>query len=317
VGESADDISEALRSLIVALAVTIPMAVAVLGGMVWWLVGRTLRAVQRIRREVDAIGPAELDRRVSAPCTADEIDDLAMTMNSMLARLEQSAERQRRLVSDASHDLRTPLTRMRSTLEVELTQPADRRTTQSLERAARSTLDELNGMQDLVDDLLLVARLDSGIAARDPALVDLDVIVDEEVRKLRPISPVELDMAAVSGATVLADRSQLARVVRNLLSNAVRHANARVAIRLVESDVVELNIDDDGPGIAPADRQRVFERFVRLDQARGNPDGGSGLGLSIANDLVTAHGGTISIGDSPIGGTRATVFLPTATPSPG
>ena len=160
VGESIDDINEATRSLVLALLITIPMAVAVLGAMVWWLVGRTLEPVSRMRREVDSIGLNELDRRVATPGTGDEIDQLATTMNAMLTRLEQSSDRQRRFVSDASHELRTPLARMRSTIEVE---PRSRMisTESSLETTCRSALGDVVTMQDLVDDLLVVARNDT------------------------------------------------------------------------------------------------------------------------------------------------------------
>ena len=212
VGESVDDINETVRSLVLALLVTIPIAVAVLGAMVWWLVGRTLEPVSRIRREVDVIGLGELDRRVPSPGTGDEIDELATTMNAMLARLEESAGRQRRFVSDASHELRTPLARMRSTIEVELAQTDDQRSESSLESTCRSALDEVVAMQDLVDDLLLVARNDTGGARRESKLVDLDVIVDEEVRQVRPASNIRIDMTRVSAATVTGDASQLARV---------------------------------------------------------------------------------------------------------
>ena len=312
VGESVDDINETVRSLVLALLVTIPIAVAVLGAMVWWLVGRTLEPMSRIRREVDVIGLGELDRRVPSPGTGDEIDELATTMNAMLARLEESAGRQRRFVSDASHELRTPLARMRSTIEVELAQPDDQRSESSLESTCRSALDELVAMQDLVDDLLLVARNDIGGARRESKLVDLDVIVDEEVRQVRPASNIRIDMTRVSAATVTGDASQLARVVRNVLTNAVRHAGSRVELTLAEREAVELQVDDDGPGIPVEERQRVFERFVRLDEARTQADGGAGLGLAIAHDVVVAHGGTIAIADSPIGGARVVVTLPAA-----
>jgi signal transduction histidine kinase len=314
VGESVDDINEAVRSLVLALLVTIPIAVAVLGAMVWWLVGRTLEPVSRIRREVDAIGLGELDRRVPSPGTGDEIDELATTMNAMLARLEESAGRQRRFVSDASHELRTPLARVRSTIEVELAQPDDQRSESSLESTCRSALGEVVAMQDLVDDLLLVARSDTVGAPRESRLVDLDVIVEEEVRQLRSTSNVRIDMARVSAATVTGDASQLSRVVRNVLTNAVRHAAGRVELTLAEREVVELLVDDDGPGIPIGDRQRVFERFVRLDEARTQSDGGTGLGLAIAHDIVVAHGGAIAISDAPIGGARIVVTLPAAGP---
>ena len=167
-------------------------------------------------------------------------------------------------------------------------------------------------MQDLVDDLLLVARDDTGGARRESKLVDLDVIVDEEVRQVRPASNIRIDMTRVSAAKVAGDASQLARVVRNVLTNAVRHAASRVELALAEREAVELLVDDDGPGIPVDERQRVFERFVRLDEARTQADGGAGLGLAIAHDVVVAHGGTIAIVDSPIGGARVVVTLPAA-----
>ena len=315
VGESVDDINETVRSLVLSLLVTIPIAVAVLGAMVWWLVGRTLEPVSRIRREVDAIGLGELDRRVPSPGTGDEIDELATTMNAMLARLEESAGRQRRFVSDASHELRTPLARVRSTVEVELAQLDHQTSVSSLESAFRSALHEVVAMQDLVDDLLSVARNDTGSARRESKLVDLDVIVDEEVRQLRPASIVRIDTTRVSAATVTGEASQLGRVVRNVLSNAVRHAASRVELTLTERDAVELLVDDDGPGIPGDDRQRVFERFVRLDEARTKGDGGTGLGLAIAHDILVAHGGTITIADAPIGGARVVMTLPAVAQS--
>jgi signal transduction histidine kinase len=169
-------------------------------------------------------------------------------------------------------------------------------------------------VQDLVDDLLVVARNDTTPGER--ALVDLDVIVDEEVRQLRPTSAVQIDMSGVSGAAVVGDAAQLARVVRNVLANAVRHAANRVDVTLAEHESVELLIDDDGAGIPTEDRERVFERFVRLDESRSQEGGGSGLGLAIARDIVTAHGGTIQIADAPIGGARVKVTLPAARPAP-
>jgi signal transduction histidine kinase len=311
VGESVDDINEAVGSLVKALLVTIPVAVAVLGLMIWWLVGRTLEPVSRIRREVDAIGLDELERRVPAPGTGDEIDQLATTMNAMLGRLEQSAGRQRRFVSDASHELRTPLARVRSTIEVELSQPDDLRSQSSLESTCRSALVEVVAMQDLVDDLLIVARNDTSDSHAAHKLVDLDVVVDDEVRQVRPGSNIRIDMSRVSAATVIGDRAQLARVVRNVLANALRHASSRVELTLSEHDHVELLIDDDGPGVPVEDRQRVFERFVRLDEARAQADGGTGLGLAIAHDVVRDHGGAIAVTEAPIGGARVIVTLPT------
>jgi signal transduction histidine kinase len=310
VGQNVDDARDATGSLVAGLATTIPVAVGVLGATTWWLVGRTLRPVEHLRREVADIGLDDLSRRVPAPGTGDEIDRLASTMNDMLARLERSADQQRRFVSDASHELRTPLTRMRAALEVEL---AARHGDRDLDRACHEALDGAVAMQHLLDDLLFLARQDAGHTAARPAAVDLDVVVDDEVRRQRAGTDVRIVTSGVSAAAVSGSAPQLERVVRNLLSNAVHHARHRVDVTLGERDTtVELVVDDDGPGIAETDRRRVFERFVRLDEARSTT-GGSGLGLAIARDVVEAHGGAITVGESPSGGARFVVTLPART----
>lgn len=311
VGENVDDLRDTERALAAALGLSLPAVVAVLGLMVWWLVGRTLRPVEQIRASVASIGLDELDRRVTEPATEDEVARLASTMNTMLERLESSVRRERRFVADASHELRTPLTRQRATLEVELARGADA----DLERAARRALVDAIEMHQLVDDLLFLARIDSGRASLLREMVDLDVVVDEEVRSMRNAgdSGKQIDMSAVSAATVRGDRAQLARVVRNVLSNALRHASDRIDVLLVDDAThATLTITDDGPGIPVVERERVFERFARLDESRTGGDGGAGLGLAIAREIVTRHGGTIAIDDAELGGARVTVTLPSA-----
>ncbi len=310
VGENVDDVRDDVWSLIATIAVAFPVAVLLLAGAVWWLVGRTLRPVEQIRREVAAIGLAELDHRVPVPGTGDEVDRLADTMNAMLARLEAASAGQRRFVADVSHELRTPLTRMRTTLDVDLSQPET-----DFEETCRTVLEDAIDMQDLVDDLLFLARRDSGQVAVRLEAIDLDVVVDHEVGRLRDElgdSP-RVDMSRVSAAVIDGNTSQLGRLVRNLLSNAARYASAEVRIALVDhDDRVELTVADDGPGVPPEDRERVFERFVRLDEARSTRDGGSGLGLAIVRDIATAHGGTVTVEDAAIGGAQFVVRLPRA-----
>ena len=310
VGENIDDVTDGVRALVVTLAIVFPLAALALVAAVWWLVGRTLRPVEEIRREVESIGLDRLDHRVPAPGTGDEIDRLAATMNDMLARLQSSAEVQRRFVADVSHELRTPLTRMRTTLEVDLSEPGA-----DLDVTARGVLDDAIDMQALVDDLLFLARRDAGTGDVRLRPTDLDVIVDEEVRLVRAETTVRVDMTGVSAAVVDGDARQLARLVRNLLSNAVRHAASLVMVTLVELDdartgEVMLRVDDDGVGIAPEDRRRVFERFVRLDSARSGRDGGTGLGLAIVADIAAAHGGTVYVVESSLGGASFVVRLP-------
>jgi signal transduction histidine kinase len=226
----------------------------------------------------------------------------------MLARLEDATERQRRFVADASHELRSPLTGMRAQLEVDLEHPelADWQATE------RDVLGDAIRMQRLVDDLLAIAVVDaSAFDATHRAPVDLDEIVLAEARRLQTRSALAVDARAVSGAQVEGNADQLLRVVRNLLDNAARHAASRVEVSLVESPThVTLRVVDDGPGIPDADRQRVFERFARLDDARGRngDDGGAGLGLAIVHDVVVAHGGTVAVENAP--GAAFTVVLP-------
>ncbi len=298
VGGTLDDIDESTRTLARSLAVTTPTLALLLAALIWGLVGRTLRPVESIRAEVEGIGGRELSRRVPEPGTGDEVDDLARTMNAMLARLEESAERQQRFVADASHELRSPLTRMRTELEVD--------------GGASSVLDEVVAMQRLVTDLLYLARSSSDAAAPTRrARIDLDDLVLRSASQLRAERSIEVDTRAVSGAQVDGDPDQLGRVVTNLLDNAGRHARSTVTVTLSESEgEAVLSVADDGPGIPPADRERIFERFTRLDAARTAGDGGSGLGLAITRDIVAAHGGTITVDPSFAPGARLVVRLP-------
>jgi signal transduction histidine kinase len=225
-----------------------------------------------------------------------------------LGRLEESQARQRRFVADASHELRSPLANIRQHAEVALAHPERSGT----EKLARTVLTEGTRMQRLVEDLLILARADEGTSPVRRAPVDLDDLVFEVAAGLRQSSPLRVDTAAVSAGRVAGDQGQLQRMVQNLAENAARHAKATIGFALREdpSGTTQLCVDDDGAGIAEADRQRIFERFVRLDGARARDAGGSGLGLAIVAEIVTAHGGTVTVGTSPLGGARFEVVLP-------
>jgi signal transduction histidine kinase len=306
VGATLDDIEESVALLSTSLAIAVPAVTALLAGLVWVLVGRTLRPVEAIRREVASIGGHHLHHRVSVPPTGDEISRLASTMNDMLDRVERAAERQARFVADASHELRSPLTRIRSELEVDLAHPA----TADLLGTHRSVLEETAAMQQLVDDLLLLARSDTAQPLRRET-VDLAEIVHEHARRAREsgrdvqehLQPVE-----VSG-----NPHDLDRAIGNVIANATRHARTLVAITVAIDGDVLIRVDDDGPGIHAADRARVFERFTRLDESRSSGTGGAGLGLAITRDVVSRHGGTIAIDDAPLGGARFELRLPTTS----
>lgn len=230
-------------------------------------------------------------------------------MNAMLDRLEVSSTAQAQFVSDASHELRTPIAVIRHELEVGLRADDD----STLREIAVEVLLEDLRMQRLVDDLLLLARRDgrAGQAHRAVrSLIDLDDIAGQEARRVATDKTVVT--SGISAGQVRGDPDHLTRVVRNLLDNALRHATSQVAVAVTSTDDgrVLLTIDDDGAGVAAGDRERIFERFGRLDEARARDDGGSGLGLAIVAGIVADHGGTVSVETSPtLGGARFTVGL--------
>lgn len=308
VGTTLADLERTLEVTLWALLVSGIALTALAGAATWIVVGRALRPVDFMRAEVAEISVTDLDRRVSQPTTDDEIRLLADTMNDMLARLEAGTRAQRDFVSAASHELRTPIAVVRHSLEVARAAP-----TPDWDRVTSSVLEENDRMQRLVDDLLVIARTDGGAERRDAwTLVDLDDIVLDEVARLPTTTTI--DLSEVSAGQVRGDAEQLRRVVRNLLDNGERHAATTVALEVASTDgEVVMAIDDDGPGVAADDRARVFERFVRLDDARSRQDGGFGLGLSIVGDLVRRHDGRVALSASDrLGGARVTVTLPDA-----
>ena len=295
-----------MSSLVRLLLTGLPMLLVLVGTTTWIFTGRALQPVTAIRKEVEEIGAQDLHRRVPEPKTADEIGRLANTMNAMLSRLEDATNRQRRFVADASHELRSPLTGIRAQLEVDLAHP-ERADWQATER---DVLDDAVRLQRLVDDLLTLATTDSSAldsSHRQP--VDLDEIVLTEARRLRSRTTHHIDTAGVSGAQFDANADQLIRAVRNLLDNAARYARSTVTVTLRESDTgIELKVTDDGPGIPIEQRNQIFERFTRLDDARAREGGGAGLGLAITREVVVAHGGSIEVVNTP--GACFTITLP-------
>jgi signal transduction histidine kinase len=308
-----DRVGESTGALTGLLAVGLPLVLLILGLVTWRIVGRALAPVEAVRREVDEISAAELHRRVPVPARADEIARLAATMNRMLDRLQRAQDQQRRFVSDASHELRSPIAVIRQHAEVALAHP-DRIRPDDLATTVRA---EGLRLQRLVDDLLLLARADEGVLALDRRPLDLDDVVFDEAKRLRSTTGLQVDTAGVSGGRIDADPVAIRRLLRNLTDNAARHAHATVALHLAQRNgQVVLDVDDDGPGIAAQDRARVLDRFIRLDDARARDAGGAGLGLAIAAELVTAHGGDIAIDTSPIGGTRVTLRFPAPDNAP-
>jgi signal transduction histidine kinase len=301
-----DDVNDSTRILATTLSVAVPAVAALLAALIWTLVGRTLRPVEAIRAQVASIGGTDLHSRVPHPDGDDEIARLGRTMNAMLDRLEDATARQQRFVADASHDLRSPLTRIRSELEVDLAHPG----TADLAATHRSILDEITTLQRVVENLLHLARGDAGALTTHREPVDLDDIVLGDAGRLRADGRVDVDITAVSAAQVHGDSDQLTRAIRNLIDNAARHARTTVTLTLTELDhTAVLGVADDGPGIPIDQHEWVFERFTRLDDARTTT--GSGLGLAIARDIIERHGGTISIDPDHHPGTHLVITLPT------
>jgi signal transduction histidine kinase len=290
---SLDAADSAVRTLSTALLMGVPFLTVLVGATTWKLTGTTLRPVEQMRLKAREISALDLHRRLPVPSNSDEVSRLATTMNDMLDGLERSANRQKQFVADASHELRSPLTVMRTIVEVNLAHP---------ERADWiATSEELLTLQArverLVTDMLTLARIDAVRQSRPPRPVNLSDLVRKEVTR-RPPTPITLVTNTANDVTVVGDADQLVQILTNLLDNAERYARTRVEVSAqTEGSTAVLRVADDGPGIAPADRQRVFERFTRLDGARSREEGGSGLGLAIVSDLVRAHGGSVGIRD--------------------
>lgn len=284
----------------------VPVLVALAGGMIWILVGRSLRPVERIRATVASITRQNLNERVEVPATRDEIEHLAVTMNEMLGRLESADQAQRRFVTNASHELRSPLATLTTGLEIAAADPTGdtwRETTGILQTQTRR-------MSYLVEDLLTLAKLDDAGLRFTMSDVDLDDVLNEEVTRLRSISSHMIN-ARLIPVRVTGDANRLAQVFRNVLNNADRHAGTRIDINLaLDDNAATITIDNDGDTIAEDQREKVFDRFVRLDASRTRESGGSGLGLAISREILRAHGGTITAAQTPEGRTRFRITMP-------
>ncbi|MDP9862344.1 MULTISPECIES: sensor histidine kinase [Streptosporangium] len=294
-----------------------PLLLVLLGGASWMIIGRTLRPINALRRGAEEITDTARSRRLPVPEARDEVHSLAVTLNDMLARLEKADARQRALVSDAAHELRSPLASIRLQLEVALGHPHG----QDWQETAEGVLEDTMRLARLAEDLLALARLDERGGApgrREP--VELDQLVPQAVERygeavtvriggLPPGPPAPAE--GTDGAIVVAgDALDLGRVLVNLVDNALRHTHAPVAVELrVEGADAVLTVTDDGPGIPEPDRERVFDRFTRLDSARSRDEGGAGLGLAIVRETVHAHGGAVHLEDARPG-LRAVVRLP-------
>ncbi|MGC5529264.1 ATP-binding protein [Streptomyces sp. SR-10] len=295
---------EAVNTVRGAMLTGLPLLLVVVAGVTWLVTRRALRPVEGIRREMAAITASEdLARRVPEPGSRDEIAALARTTNETLTVLEASVERQRRFVADASHELRSPIASLRTQLEVAEAHPE----LLDLPGAVADTV----RLQVLAADLLLLARLDAG-EKPGSATVELGALVREEVsQRTGDRIAVSVEVPQGGAFEVNGSRGQLSRVIGNLLDNAQRHAEGSVAVSVAaDGRGVRVEVRDDGAGVPEDERERIFERFVRLDDARSRDDGGAGLGLAIARDVASRHGGTLTVDRAAEGGAAFRLWLP-------
>lgn len=306
VAQQFDDIEHSQRILRLTLLATYPLLLAVLALIAWRVVGAVLRPVEALRSSADRISGTGQDARLPVPSSGDEIHALAVTLNSMLDRLAAARARQRSFVADAAHELRSPLASMQTQLEI-----ADR-----LGEGTQVTSDlhaDVLRMTALVEDLLMLARLDEDAPPERTAHpVALPPLLADVVERYAG-SRVPVSVSGVADLSVLGHPDDLRRVLANLVDNAVRHA--ATAVHLAAHQVgphVDVTVSDDGAGIPANDRERVFERFTRLDDARDRDAGGSGLGLAIVRELVRRTGGSVRLENRPGGGLVVHVVLPRA-----
>ena len=298
------------RGAALLLAAVFTLLLVVVALFSWHMTERTLRPVERMRQSAEAITASDLSRRVSVPDGDRDLSRLARTFNDLLARVEAAMDAQRRFVSDASHELKGPVAATKVMLETARAHP---------EAVDPSTLlsdlaNENEQLQGIVADLLALARQDEGRLQVNLVPLDLCDLIYEEVSSLERRSAVSLDVSGVEPLVCAGDAQLLGQALRNLLENAVRYAHSHVAVTCREvlgstGRLIRISVSDDGPGIAPADRERVFGRFVRLGKDRGRATGGTGLGLAVVQGIVERHGGRVYFSDPEIGGATAVMEL--------
>ena len=303
------EVRDSLATLVKVLAIGTPLLFALLALATWLLTGYTLRPIAELRRGAAEVTVTGVPRALPVPPARDEVRSLAVTLNDMLSRLADAQQRQRDLVSDTAHELRSPIASIRAQLEVALDHPDGLDWAETARDVHADTL----RLARLTEDLLLLARLDGQHLRHKPT--DLAALCESAAARYATARvPVRAEAAAP--CVLAGDQDALARLLVNLLDNAVRHAASRVCVSVREDGGwAVLTVTDDGPGIPPEDAERVFRRFARLDDARARAgedsagEEGAGLGLAIVRSTAEAHGGTVSLGDAGPG-LRAVVRLP-------
>lgn len=316
IGRSLEPIQDTLDRLLVLLLVAGPVMLAITAVSGYWLAGRALAPIERIRKQAAAIGADDLSQRLATGLPDDEVGRLARTFDQMLARLDESFRRQRRFVADASHELRTPLAIIRGEVDVTLERS---RSTDTYQEVLQSVGSETERMTRLVSDLLLLARSDNAELEMHMELLDLAGLLSATVEQLEPQAEqagVVLEAHLQDPLPVMGDSDRLLQLFINLLDNAITYApDSTVSVLGRSHDgMVEVQVSDTGPGISPEHLPHLFERFYRVDKARSRESGGSGLGLAITQEIARAHNGDITVTSELGQGTTFTVRLPLRLP---
>ena len=315
-----NDVDDTVHSLEGVSALAVLTVLGVLGLVTWWTIRLGIRPLRSMTATAGAIAAGDLSQRIPERHPGTEAGDLGVALNGMLGRIEDafdvrtaSEDRLRRFIADASHELRTPVTTIRG--YAELYRSGALRATGELDEAMRRTEQEAMRMGSLVDDLLQLARLDQG-RPLDRAPVDLAALARDAALDAQAVAPDrDVTVEAATPTVVLGDEGRLRQVVANLVGNALVHApDASISLRVASAGgTATLEVTDRGPGMAPADAARAFERFYRADASRQRHSGGSGLGLAIVEATVRAHGGTVAIDTAPGAGTTVRARLPLAS----
>jgi heavy metal sensor kinase len=307
-------VDRSVHRALILLLLSLPAALLATAGGGWWLARRAMQPIDRMISTAEAIGPAQLRERLAVPASGDEVSHLATALNTMLDRIQAGIAEQKRLVADTSHELRTPLAVMRTEIDVSLRSDA-------LPHAAREVLksnrEEVDRMIATVENLLTLARTGDGGLQLARERLDLQVLAASAVERLGPLAQRRGVILSLEGssATVCGDPEHLGHALRNLIDNAIKFspAGGQVTVRAWRAqEEAGVTVEDEGPGIREELRERVFDRFFRVDPSRARTTGGSGLGLAIARELALAHGGRIAVATRRPRGSAFTIGLPLA-----
>jgi len=302
-----------LRQIATVLWTVFPLSLFLAGGVGYLLARRALAPVDGLRRAAEDITAERLTRRLVVSNPHDELGRLGQTINAMIARLDRSFAEMRRFTADASHELRTPISVIRTEAEVTMRRPPGAKEYLSL---PASVLEECEHLTKLTDQLLTLARQDAHVTSVRAERLDLAALVSDAAEVMRPLAAAKqqaLNLDAAAGVSVDGDPARLRQIVYNLLDNAIKYTpeGGRIDVFVRDRDQSAiLEVRDTGIGIPAEHLPHVRERFYRVDKARSRKKGGTGLGLSIVESITAVHGGRLQITSAPDEGTTCTVFLP-------